>query len=740
MDITKVLNSFNGVKPQGHNHWMAICPCHNDENASLSITNTGNKILLKCFSGCNTADVLGAAGLDWSDIGSESKKRDLTVFDRIAYGQQDRYGENIFVKDHYDYIDEDGTYLYTKVRFEGGNFGNGEKKLIRYYQIDYANDSFQHGKPEGCKKVLYRLPKLLKAINDGFPVYIVEGEKDVRTLERFYWTATTPGGSNDWLPEFARYFKGADVRILPDNDKVGQDLANRIAADLRNYAYRVRIVKTSQAPKGDVTDYLNEGDHNKDTLLALVNEATCVYAPWIEIGKNSETVNTDKLARTFDRQEDYILARSSGGAKTYDFIYQNGLYAPCDSNQFKGKISDYYGFGKVTANSVKNAYEILHFRGSHFHSMDELNADESIINLNNGVLHINDMRFEKHNPKYLTTYRVNVDYDPNAKTMPYFTKFIREFCIDEEGEVDNSKIMVIQELFGLLFSNVPGYRPKKAFIFHAMIGNSGKSKLMLLIQAILGEDRCYNLPIHDLSAEGKNRFVLGRLPSVRLVCAGELSTNDVEDSANFKRMTGGDPITIEQKGIDPVTFHFKGVIVYACNALPSIKDDKGDQIFDRIMLIPCQHTVPVEERDPTMLEKMLTEKSAIFNWGLAGLRRLIDNNYHFTECQAISNTVELYREKIDTVSRFLEANGYMITADRKDVVNAKTLFEQYKAYCENKENEIMNYITTSQSFADRLAGRGVIKKQLHGNWVFRGIKEGFMSVSDSDGVPFKTGD
>ena len=68
---------------------------------------------------------------------------------------------------------------------------------------------------------MYRLPELVKAVKDGYPVYIVEGEKDVETLRELGYTATTAGSANDWKKEYAAYFTGARVVILPDNDKPG---------------------------------------------------------------------------------------------------------------------------------------------------------------------------------------------------------------------------------------------------------------------------------------------------------------------------------------------------------------------------------------------------------------------------------------------------------------------------------------------------------------------------------------
>lgn len=45
------------------------CPAHNDKAPSLSVRpGTGGAVLLKCFRGCELADILGAGGLSWQDI------------------------------------------------------------------------------------------------------------------------------------------------------------------------------------------------------------------------------------------------------------------------------------------------------------------------------------------------------------------------------------------------------------------------------------------------------------------------------------------------------------------------------------------------------------------------------------------------------------------------------------------------------------------------------------------------
>jgi hypothetical protein len=69
MSVDKLLNNLKKVQRKANNAWMACCPAHDDRSPSLSIKDTGDgKLVLKCFAGCETIDVLGAICLDWEDV------------------------------------------------------------------------------------------------------------------------------------------------------------------------------------------------------------------------------------------------------------------------------------------------------------------------------------------------------------------------------------------------------------------------------------------------------------------------------------------------------------------------------------------------------------------------------------------------------------------------------------------------------------------------------------------------
>lgn len=69
MSADILLQHLNKVKRTKPNNWMAACPAHEDKSASLSIRELDDgRILCHCFAGCAAHEVLGAVGLELSDL------------------------------------------------------------------------------------------------------------------------------------------------------------------------------------------------------------------------------------------------------------------------------------------------------------------------------------------------------------------------------------------------------------------------------------------------------------------------------------------------------------------------------------------------------------------------------------------------------------------------------------------------------------------------------------------------
>ena len=66
--IDTILNRLDAEKQTGEGRFIARCPAHEDRNPSLSIRNAGELLLIHCFAGCDTIDVLHPVGLELCDL------------------------------------------------------------------------------------------------------------------------------------------------------------------------------------------------------------------------------------------------------------------------------------------------------------------------------------------------------------------------------------------------------------------------------------------------------------------------------------------------------------------------------------------------------------------------------------------------------------------------------------------------------------------------------------------------
>lgn len=241
MLLDELLEKLDGVRKQGKGY-QARCPAHEDREASLSVTEGDDSLLLKCHAGCETKDVLDAISLGFPDL--------LLVRRESSKGQEPEA--------LYSYTDELGNEIWQQVRFPGKKF----KRRHQDPDDDKADEDGWVWNTNDCRKVPYRLPEVIAAVAAGEMVYVCEGEKDAESMRAVGKVATTSGGTGTWRAEFNEFFSGAKVVVIQDKDEPGRNHAEFVRSNLEGVGARVWVV---QARVGkDATDHLEAGKPVED--------------------------------------------------------------------------------------------------------------------------------------------------------------------------------------------------------------------------------------------------------------------------------------------------------------------------------------------------------------------------------------------------------------------------------------------------------------------------------------------
>ena len=252
MQMIDILQRLTGVKrASGSDHYIALCPCHNDHKPSLDVKAGKVGIVMNCpVCGADGSAVSAALGITVRDLFYEPYKPQRKAPEGADYFYSDSLKKSRF----YFWSDKKQGY---------------EKSFCWYHKV---GDKWEKGLPcdengDKIKPPLYKQANIAAAIKANEPVYIAEGEKDVDTLtdKLGLFAVCSPHGAgsgrleNKWNKAYNALFKGADVVVLADNDEAGKALSQHIAAEILPFAKSVRLPDLSfewedLKPKGDITD------------------------------------------------------------------------------------------------------------------------------------------------------------------------------------------------------------------------------------------------------------------------------------------------------------------------------------------------------------------------------------------------------------------------------------------------------------------------------------------------------
>lgn len=268
--VIEILNAITATgrkaRKQGH-EYKAQCPAHEDSKASLQIGVGEKGAVLHCHAGCTNEAIMSAISLPmeamFADFGEKFEAAASSANPRpVVKGAEATYY----------YEDENGKVLFRVERRKGKEFVQARPDHVNPGEWTYTLGD--------ARRVPYKLPNVVGAVREGETVFIVEGEKDVHTLEGHGIVAScNPGGAGKFKREFAEFFAGAHVVILPDNDEPGVAHAKQVCEHLRDVARSVKIVELPQRPdKGDVTDWFKLDWTTKEILLKLCDETETKYS------------------------------------------------------------------------------------------------------------------------------------------------------------------------------------------------------------------------------------------------------------------------------------------------------------------------------------------------------------------------------------------------------------------------------------------------------------------------------
>jgi putative DNA primase/helicase len=331
----------------------------------------------------------------------------------------------------------------------------------------------------------------------------------------------------------------------------------------------------------------------------------------------------------------------------------------------------------------------------------ELDSDPMLLNVSNGTIDLRTGELRLHDRGDYITKLAPVNYDPEAR-CPLWERFLARVM---DGNAD--LVSYLQRIVGYCLT---GDVSEQCLFFLHGTGANGKSTFLGALKDVLGDYATQAvsellLAKHNDAHPTERADLAGR----RFVCTIETDQGRRMAEALTKQLTGGDTIKARRLYQDLFEIRPTWKIFLAANHKPVITGTDF-AIWRRVKMIPFAVTIPEEEKDKHLPEKLRAEWPGILRWAVEGC---LDWQRHGLGApEEVRQATDAYRAEQDTVGAFL---AECCCTTPSATIRANKLFDAYVAWSGDKA-------ATIKWFGQQLRERDLQSQRGHGGvFYWRGI-------------------
>jgi putative DNA primase/helicase len=361
------------------------------------------------------------------------------------------------------------------------------------------------------------------------------------------------------------------------------------------------------------------------------------------------------------------------------YVHNGRAYAPVTVDQLKRYVMEICRSSVQKEGSPKLIDQVIAFLKDEGR-IEMSEVDRGFVSFCNGLLRLADGKLLPHTAGIFSTARVEANYAPQlAGQHPLFSRFL--------SQVSGGDATLEQRIWQMIgYALVPDTNAKAFFLLQG-VPNSGKSLLGEFLTRLMPLDAVTSLSLNDLGRNFGPSELVGKL----LCLSMDLPAMPWDSKAvgMLKALTGNDLVTADVKYQPRAKFRNSATFLFGTNHAVTLT--QSDPAFlQRLVVIPSRHTVPREQQDRQLLEKLLTERDAIVvtairaYWGLRQANYVFAGDFRLNEVIARDDqaAVPLSQAVAEFVCAdcVLEPNAETFTADLHRAFSVRYPGTSYTAF------------------------------------------------------------
>jgi putative DNA primase/helicase len=348
----------------------------------------------------------------------------------------------------------------------------------------------------------------------------------------------------------------------------------------------------------------------------------------------------------------------------------------------------------------------------------DLDTDPFALNFMNGTVDLRTGELRDHRRADFITKLVRYNCNP-AATCPRWLAFLAQVMGGGpnawEADLDRARRLVAYLRRALGYS-LTGTTSEKTVFIPFGTGDNGKSTMLSTFRHLI-EEYSVLLQVDTLMVRQESNNTqadLADLRGARFVQTSETEEGQRLAQGKLKRITQGmGKIKATRKYENPIEFPETHKLWMDTNRKPTIRDVDDKATFNRLHPIPFTVTIPKENIDRELPDKLLGEAEGILAWAVEGAGLWYAEG--LGKPAEVEAAKEQWREDMDQLGRFIDERCVVGDGFRG---RASALYSDYKQWATDGGERTP---LTSTSFGTKLMDRGFSKSHSERGAVYFGI-------------------
>ena len=235
--------------------------------------------------------------------------------------------------------------------------------------------------------------------------------------------------------------------------------------------------------------------------------------------------------------------------------------------------------------------------------------------------------------------------------------------------------MTLQEFMGYML--IPSTKAQKMMMIIGK-GGEGKLRIGLMLRELLGN----NMYACSLQKIETDKFARANLEFMLVDVDDDMDMTALPKTNYLKSIvTLEDRIDIERKKQQSVQgVIYSRLIAFGNGSLHALHD-QSNGFYRRQLILTTKDKDENRLNDPFLINKMKPEAEGVFLWAFEGLKRLLANNYVFTESDTARQNLADAQEDGNNMIAFMKSEGY-IRFEPGACIKSADFYKVYESWCE----------------------------------------------------------